>query len=525
MRVVGDQGQPQAAPPAFQPQGPAQTQPQPQAQPGATGHAVPGKDFEKETYDTPEEVANRNRQLKEMHLDNVKVAVLKSDMSEQDAKVAKAKIDKTVNEARLAETQEYRGQAEDAIREHGLQDKIGFEFVPKGTRTKSSRIGGRLGRIFGGMGITAGSTSGQSGEVFPEVAMTAVKESGPYSGYGAIGQKLMGGANPFEDRDPNLPNQVADAFVAKQKEGGTITAPIWLGVQDMIRDRAQDLGKYANTKEPITVGPFSAVLEPEKHQAASAAASLKAADQKVIANSPAPLQPVGLPEVKDAPTSIADTIGLFGKAVDQKISGFMRNLRPSSAEGPTISELATRMKPDQPDGTYSPEAVQAAKEEMAKLKDASVSDVFKNDAMKILAPIANQPVTKPAGKTTSEAEPQQGTPSGVPGMRGQLTMAALGGLSDFGAQKAAQQTAPQDVADANKAWGTIGPNSKDKETLAKTAVSDVSSAYGRMTQTEQTQAQSTWKAKRKIWKDQYKIPVATLKDMNEAVGLDRDDGL
>lgn len=78
----------------------------------------------------------------------------------------------------------------------------------------------------------------------------------------------------------------------------------------------------------------------------------------------------------------------------------------------------------------------------------------------------------------------------------------------------------ENVQAANKAFGTVTQKTKDK---AANAVTDVKREYVSMTDAEKTKTQNAWKAKRGTWKN-WGVKEATLKEMNLAVGLDRNDG-
>lgn len=119
-----------------------------------------------------------------------------------------------------------------------------------------------------------------------------------------------------------------------------------------------------------------------------------------------------------------------------------------------------------------------------------------------------KPKAAPQQAPRAEAAPGATSAAGPAaiGIRGAATLMALGAAAN--------------VSAANKAFGSVTAKTKDK---APDAVKDVRAEYSQMTDKEKAQAQKTWQAKRKAWQG-YGVKEATLRDMNEAVGLSRNDG-
>lgn len=93
------------------------------------------------------------------------------------------------------------------------------------------------------------------------------------------------------------------------------------------------------------------------------------------------------------------------------------------------------------------------------------------------------------GTGVGKAEPSRGSPSGVIGMRGALTLAAIGGQTE--------------VNSFNSAFSSV-QKAKDRNAAAKSAAGDLKSAWGGMTDKEKEAARSQWTTKKTQWK-QWKV--------------------
>lgn len=120
-------------------------------------------------------------------------------------------------------------------------------------------------------------------------------------------------------------------------------------------------------------------------------------------------------------------------------------------------------------------------------------------------------------KATSKPSPSGARPSAgaTPGVPGAAAINAAIMAGSIGAAENAKKV--------KSLLSSIGPSTKDKQKAAEASVGSFKSEFGAMTLVEKKGAQDGWKSKRQTWKN-YGIKETTLKDINEALDLDRNDG-
>lgn len=122
---------------------------------------------------------------------------------------------------------------------------------------------------------------------------------------------------------------------------------------------------------------------------------------------------------------------------------------------------------------------------------------------------------EPAG--AGARKPAPGKPVGGGG--------SIGGISGATMMKAVMgaKANVDAIAAARSAVKAAVP--KERQAKAEDAVTETEREVPNLTKAEKITLQNNWKNLRGIWKGQYEIKVDTLKDMNEALGLPRNDGL
>ena len=485
------------APPSQAPRQPPQGQP---PQPGQT----PGVSYTR--VDTPEEATRLNNAYRKWAPNRVAVVGSEMDKRQMEAHETEQKM-------RL---QEAGDAAKSAV---GLNQELTQAEIPlqlQGNGTEKILVGDKAHEV-------------------PKLDFT------PTTGPNWFQRHLQG--KTVFDTNPNVADDLARVLIRKEVSAGSpitdrqgrvignrpanmVDQPTINAARRLVQQGADQVGVLTDHSKTVEVGPFDAVLNPKAHQAGMIADSLNSANDKLTALEKfhgKGSEPVSVPEVNRYQVSPTETFNRFGEVLPKMPLGVFSDKAiggKEPLEDHLLAELKTQLDAMQPDGMgaakgqYSDNAKQAARDLLSRLSTASQSNAsFAGQAAAMVATKMRDmqsTAPQPTGMTTPK---QGGLMSAEPGVNLAIQAAGVGAMG-----------AAADVTAANKAWGTIGPNTKDKPTVAKSAVSDVSGAYGRMTDAEKKQAQNTWIAKRTIWKDQYKIPLATLKDMNEAVGLDRDDG-
>jgi hypothetical protein len=541
------QGQPQPQPDGFAPQGPEQPQQMqpPQQQPAQVMNQQqqpsqpqdPSMRYSRYIVRDAAEAELKNAENKKYGIPAYYTTLQQLDEETRKKVEDQYKID--LAEARRAATPDQVERVRDAFRNAGVD--VDVEAIGKGSKTHSRRLGGHFGGTVLNSGLSFGGTEGMSEESFPVIDFfPKAAESGRFGGYAQLGQNIMKGVGlggtpavegMGENRDPGVALKIAEAL-ATQDRNTPISQPYINAAQNVIRDRAAEMGKYAKTDKPIEAQPFDGVNNPERHRAASTAVTLTKAEQVLQGIAKTDFKTVGLPQVVDAKTDPVATLDLFEKAVG-RLETVLPSMNPKKGEGQTIQELMTRLKPDA-EGQFSPDAARAARDALRTVQKASVSDQFKMQAEKVLGPIAEQAV-QPEGniktgfKTSQrgnqrylvpdkEQAQAEGGSGGIPGVRGAATMAALGGLSQFGASKAQKEQgqkpkpapAPSQKPQAQKptttaaqtingALGSIGA-SKNREEAAKAALTTITSNFSSLSETEKKAVRTSWNSAKAKWK-------------------------
>jgi hypothetical protein len=526
------QGQPQPQPDGFAPQGPEQPQQMqpPQQQPAQVMNQQqqpsqpqdPSMRYSRYIVRDAAEAELKNAENKKYGIPAYYTTVQQLDEETRKKVEDQYKID--LAEARRAGTPEQLDKIRDAFRQQGLTVEV--DSIGKGSKTHSRRAGFHIGGTVLNSGLSAGGTEGVSEENFPTVEFFPTTGGGGakpsignlYQGLqdAAVnamqpGARSRGILEPAEDRTPETTGRVVDALVAAEQKGANVSQPFVNEAHNLIRQRLNEIGPYARTDKPLDVGPFASVNDPKRYQAAKTAIQMKAAEDKLASiNKTAEWNSAGIPTVQDVKSSGPEMLGEFQKAVG-RLDRVLPNLNGSRAEGEVLSELQTRLKPEA-DGQFSPETKAAAQGALKSLMKAGVSDEFKQASERMLLNVIEQPEPKPQpGKPTSDA-------GGIPGVRGAATMAALGGLSQFGASKAQKEQgqkpkpapAPSQKPQAQKptttaaqtvngALGSIGA-SKNREEAAKAALATITSNFSSLSETEKKNVRTSWNTAKSKWK-------------------------
>jgi len=502
----------------------------------------------------PQEEERLNKIFKEN--DIPRVAVSPQTKAKTAREAAENKFKTAVAEAQVAGMPEQKGTIEDIFRQHGLS--VDVEAHQKGTQIKSRRVGGHFGGTVLGSGMSFGGTTSESEQKLPTIDLFPKKPGTGYnSAYGAI-NTFVTGEDAREDKTLDTSVAMTNALFDAANKGVKVSQPYVGAMKDVLRDRVDDhLGTYKG-KPAIEAGSFDSVLEPKRYQAASAAIVLTHADQQlkgITEKNGLDYDSLGVPQVVDAKTSPAEVLGNFGKVLD-RIGTKYPNMSPNKAEGQVVSELTTRL---QGKPLTAEERVQAEQALNRVQKSPEYSDRFKAQVERTLGTVLSQPERpQQPGKPTS-----QSGGGGVPGIRGATTLAALGGLSQFGADKAQKEQgqkpaeqpiatpaktpvateapksaveAPKPVAQpvaktdalkgaatqqakkitqakplpqksqsdkpaqqVNAALGSIGA-SKNREETAKSAASSIKNNYARLSPDEKKAIRTSWNTARTKWK-------------------------
>lgn len=455
--------------------------------PARTPQAAP--EMQQVIVDTPEEAKRRNAAARKWAPNTV--FVTQDELDKQSMQRIDLQQKKHLEEA--------AGAAESAssLQKDLTQAEIPLEITSTGT--EQIRVGDKVHEVpkldFEGTGLNAFQTKIRGQTIFdvnPHVADDLAR---------LLVAKEVGRKAPITD---------AKGRVIGNRPDQGVPEPLVQAARRFVQKGADQVGVMTEHAPTVDVYPFDGINNPKAHQAATMTESLRNADEKITALQKfhgSGSEPVALPEVNRIQTPATDVLHRFAEALSKPPDSLTSDT--ASVERQMLAELKSSLKPNGPNGQYSPGAKEAAQNLVTKLGESSMpafrgqdrslqgwSPTFRAQA----AQIVSQALKGEAAPTeTGKAE---GAPIGGTGVQGMAARALVAGGAIGGGGKP-----PAAVL------GSVGPNTRDKEATAQQAISDVRG----MSKTDKATAAEQWKTKRATWKN-LGVEDDTIAEMDRLLG-------
>lgn len=533
------QAQTQAQP---QPQGGAQ---QPQAQPAMPRGQVKvqplSSGLEEELYETEPEAEAKRQEYKTHGIHGV-VVTSKTGKAKEGAELSKAKQDDIIYSGALISSDQGKAEVQDILNRNNLQD-VEFQASPKGLERSGYNINVGAGGLL--KSSLRGSVSRSGGESHMELPKAAfVPRSRPtwvakvpvLRDYVAASETMVA---------PEFAENVATAFANDALQRGQELPPMLAdAAKDLVRDQRKVVMQLTeNDAGPISLLPFDAFNRPDRAMAAKLARSGKRAEDQ-LAGVTKDYTRVNMPSVVDRNNiPLNQKLGLFTSAVtgDARaykeygglpLQGAVDVAEPLNAEqqGLAMQELAQHVQPDLKDGSFSPGAKKEAMRAWEAVQGSpTATPDFKRGVYQILKPVLLTPTTDEGEKQAKKEQAKSDEPKaeggmGSIGMRGAVTLSALGTMGEKG--RAAPKTpavppkkASTDQTSVQNEFASV-KSAQNRAQAASKAASNITSQWGRLSETEKSNVRKQWASQRGLWKS-YGVPEETLKKLDALVGKDK----
>lgn len=419
-------------------------------------------------------VAEAKAKLWGKHPEWNRVAVFSGDLTEDERK--QAEDQNKLEEAKAKNAAANVDQLQTVLNNHGLN------VLAEGRPERVKRAG--IGAFLGGALIGPLRIGGSAG--FSEKERASID----FLPGGAITPELG-----FKN-DPAVTDKVASALQDWEaqrnqplfdKNGNVVghtpdvgPEPIHIeAARDLVERQAQYIKKLTGQEGNFDVLPFSSVLEPEVNLAGKLSVAGQSANQKLEPLATKGYDAPRVPEATYVQLPADQTIDRFDRALKKAQSdagGILHALLPSG-HAQTLAanygqiltgELQRTLKPDRPDGSFSPAAQKAAKQALDTVQKSGLPMDIKSQLVQTLSPIAAgvkamSPADLPFQGRTGNIVPPQPAPQSFadfianqnpgppPSFTQRMEMAGRGIEQSF--QEASQKFANQPAGSPNTMQG------------------------------------------------------------------------